>query len=415
MHAGFGTPFFRHFIEPLISTFMTLIEKTAYPIFRKDYTSSALNTYFNPTKDEIRFVSRNTRYPKGKLTLLVLLKTHQHLGRTTLVHHIPLSIISYLRDHIELSEEIHPLEEDALNKKRFYRYRQFIRAYLQVKSWSAEAEHIIIDVVSKVAYTMSDPADLINAALEALSDNRYELPAFSTIERLVKHIRQGVHEQIYKQVASSLDASQKEALNELLIVGEVNRQSGFTQMKNTPGKTTIQQMRQWSQRIKWLCSIIEPGTILIQVPHTKVRQFAAQAEQLELGDMKDISHSEKRYTLLLCFLYHRQTTTRDELINMFLKRMRKLHRRAKEELKLIHEHHRKWEEQMMSVFNQVLLQATPSCKDAALGKNVRTILESSGGVDYLTQQYQMLAAYHANNHFPLLWAKHKAQRSIIFE
>jgi hypothetical protein len=106
--------------------------------------------------------------------------------------------------------------------------------------WSAQAEQFVKIATRKAAFTMSDPADLINVALETLSDNRHEIPAFSTLDRLVKHMRQGVHEQIYKQVASNLDASQKEALDELLIVGEVNRQSGFTQMKNTPGKTTIQ-------------------------------------------------------------------------------------------------------------------------------------------------------------------------------
>jgi hypothetical protein len=33
------------------------------------------------------------------------------------------------------------------------------------------------------AYTMSDPADLINLAVEHLIQQRFELPAFSTLER----------------------------------------------------------------------------------------------------------------------------------------------------------------------------------------------------------------------------------------
>jgi len=36
---------------------------------------------------------------------------------------------------------------------------------------------------------MEHPADLINVAVEELVKERYELPAFSTLDRLVGHIR----------------------------------------------------------------------------------------------------------------------------------------------------------------------------------------------------------------------------------
>ena len=36
---------------------------------------------------------------------------------------------------------------------------------------------------------MDNPADMINAALEGLIKQRYELPAFSTLDRLVGRVR----------------------------------------------------------------------------------------------------------------------------------------------------------------------------------------------------------------------------------
>lgn len=323
---------------------MTLIAKTAYPHFSDNFLSSDWQPHFMPTEEEIIFVKKQTRTQKGRLTLLVLLKTHQYLGRTIPIHSIPHSLINYLKHHLNLLETVYPLTEDTYNKKQFYRYRQFIRAYLKIKPWSEQAEQIVKSALHKSAYTMSDPADLINVAIETLSENRYELPAFSTLERFAKHIRQQVHEQLYKRVGSRLTAVQKSTLEQLLTVKDKEWQSDFTKMKNTPGQTTLPQMRLWSQRLDWLCSIIEPTKLLIDIPHTKVRQFAAQTRQLELGDVKDISQVNKQHTFLLCFIHQTQTSTRDELVNMFLKRMRKTHYKAKEQLKTLQQHHRKREE-----------------------------------------------------------------------
>lgn len=57
---------------------------------------------------------------------------------------------------------------------------------------------------------------------------------------------------------------------------------------------------------------------------------------------------------------------------------------------------------MMKVLNQVLQQATQPAKDAVLGKHIRGILTKNGGVDFLSEQYKMLAAYHGNNYLQLL-------------
>ena len=45
--------------------------------------------------------------------------------------------------------------------------------------------------VTQAASTMSDPADLINVAIEHLIQQRFELPAFQTLDRLVSHVRHG--------------------------------------------------------------------------------------------------------------------------------------------------------------------------------------------------------------------------------
>jgi hypothetical protein len=47
---------------------------------------------------------------------------------------------------------------------------------------------------------MNNPADLINVAIESLVKERYELPAFSTLDRSVRHIRTLVNLGIYENL-----------------------------------------------------------------------------------------------------------------------------------------------------------------------------------------------------------------------
>ena len=73
------------------------------------------------------------------------------------------------------------LPETPIHRNRIYRYRQAIRTFLGIRSWSDGGEEITRHAIEIAAHTMSDPADLINVAIETLIANRFELPAFSLI------------------------------------------------------------------------------------------------------------------------------------------------------------------------------------------------------------------------------------------
>jgi hypothetical protein len=52
----------------------------------------------------------------------------------------------------------------------------------------------------KAAQVMESPADLINAAIETLLQEQYELPAFSTLDRMAGRIRHLANGGIYQSV-----------------------------------------------------------------------------------------------------------------------------------------------------------------------------------------------------------------------
>lgn len=395
---------------------MASIEQTAYPRFTNETLDKEnLRKLFEPTYKELEFIKRHSRKPSGNLTLIILLKAQQYLGRTTSPSKVPNQIKRYLVEQLELSKNVQPLVENNKSKTTFHRYRKSIRHFLSVKPWSEQAETLTMEAMKKAAFTMSDPADLINISLKTIAENKYEIPSFRRLNENSKHIRQVVHQQIYEQTLVLLTEGDKKILNDLLVVHNQNYKSDFTAIKASPGRNTLKNMRLWAQRLDWLTTLIKPTNFISHIKYTKIRQFASQAKQLEISDIRNISSAAKRYTFLLCFLHEAQMRTRDELINMFLKRMRKTHNRSKEQLEQIKTAYREWEEQMMKTLNQVVDSAANETKDNLLGKKVRSILDEYGGAATISKRYKIVSAYHSHNHLPLLWNKHKAHRVAIYQ
>ncbi len=402
-----GTPFFGH-LGGNRST-MASIERTAYPRFKSALSPQELRTLYEPTDAEREFTRAHARGDAGHLTLLALLKSHQYLGYLPQVDEIPQQIHHYLCQQLGLSPQTR--FQGAKNTR--YRYRGHIRAYLDIKAYSSGGAQLAQQAAHKAAYTMSDPADLINVAIEHLIEQRFELPAFSTLDRLVLHVRHGVHEDLYRRIASALSASDQERLDALLHVRE--GRTDFNRIKDTPGPATLSYLRQWTERLGWLESLFPTRPFLKDVAYTKIEQFAAEAEALDVGDMRDIENRPRRYSLLICLLYQGQVQTRDQLVEMLLKRMRLTTNAARKRLKDLQDQYRELEEQMLAIFADVVNETIQTPDDnAKLGEGVRDILKDSGGAEALRERYEQVSAYHNNNYRPLMWGFYRPYRAELF-
>jgi hypothetical protein len=320
---------------------MASIERTAYPRFKQKLTDKELEELYQHSEAELEFVYRHARGDSQQLTLLALLKCHQHLGYLISLENIPQQVTAYRCKQLKVPKDTPVIYEAERSRYRYYR---LIRSYLQVKSYSQGGKLVAEKAIKKAAHTMSDPADLINVAMEKLIEQRYELPSFTTLDRLVGHIRQSVHEQIYTHITALLTKGQRQVLDALLVVQDSDRLTDFSRLKQIPGKPTLKQMYQWITRLNWLNALMDTTPLLENIAHTKVRQFAAQAAMMETQDMQDVRDAPKRYTLLICLIHHMRVETKDQLVRMFLKRTNRTHNRANEKLKAFQEQHRELEE-----------------------------------------------------------------------
>jgi TnpA family transposase len=396
---------------------MAAIERTAYPRFKQALTQSELDEFYTPTEGEVAFVHQTAAGRTQQLALMILLKSFQKLGYLPRLSQVPGQVQVHIAQSLGW---LLPPELGDVPRSTRHRYRQAIHDYLDIQPYRTGGAAVVEQIVRQAAQTMSDPADLINVAIEQLIVDRFELPAYSTLDETVNHIRHQAHQQLYVQITAPLTPEQKAILDGLLVRADGETRHGFTRLKALPRTASLQSVRQWEKHLAWLESLLDPQPFVAGLASTKVAQFAAQAYQMEISDMQRVRTQQRQYTLLLCLLHQMQVRTRDQLVTMYLKRMRLLHNHAKQRLQEIHDQHRELTETMVDALATIVQRADETDKladgerDARLGQQVRQVLRASGGTEKLKLECEMLQAYHDNNYLPLLQRGYRQHRAMPF-
>ena len=162
---------------------MTAIDRTAYPRPGPRMTREELRARYTLSETDLIFIRLGARGEIGRLTLATLLKARQDLGYFPATEEVHADTMAHLALQLGLTASVWPA---AVHKtKSLYRYQAAVRTYLSVTPYDDVAEGLVAKTILKTAETMSDPADLINQAVETLQAASIDLPAFSTLDRLV--------------------------------------------------------------------------------------------------------------------------------------------------------------------------------------------------------------------------------------
>ena len=180
---------------------MTAIERTAYSRLKPtQYRKQELHP-FEPTFDEINSMAHhNIRTEKMRLNFIVQLKTFQALHYFTQVEHVPTPIVA-TRRALDIPGTIKVIYDHDRTKLR---HRNLIRAFLNIKNDAVGRDALIKATALEVAQTQNDPTCIINAVLNGLVADQYELPAFSSLDRAICNIRQHINSDIFKQITTRL-------------------------------------------------------------------------------------------------------------------------------------------------------------------------------------------------------------------
>ncbi|MGF1981487.1 MAG: Tn3 family transposase [Nostoc sp. CmiSLP01] len=389
---------------------MTLIDRTAYPKFKQYPDPKELAELYTPQSAEIKFAKSRTKSHEGFLCFMVMLKSFQRLGYFPHPECVPNAVIKHLRSCLKLQSWVKAIP----SQRQGYTYQRAIRSYLGVKQYDKTAQKLIAILVAQQAEVKDHPADLINVAIEELVKERYELPAFGTLDRLIGHIRTFVNNRLFGRVNNGLSSTEMVYLDQLLL-GDIEESIATLNLLKLPPKSaTFKGMKQLLTKFDALMSFGDAKRLLGSIALTKIRYFAAQARALDISELRDVN-LPKRRTLVLCLLYEAQVKTRDNLVSMFLKRVLKIQNNAKQRLQELREKHLTQTSELLGTLAEVLTASKEAQDAQSLGTKVQSIFDEHGGPDLLLQKYEEIAAYNTNNHLPLMWRFYSPHRKVLFD
>lgn len=154
--------------------------RVIYPELRDPLTPRDLQHLFSPSFDERQWAPTVTRTIKSQVALLVQLKIFQTIGRFLRADDIPPAATDHVahRMGMEFGSNL------TFPDRTLSRHRQTILKRLKVVAWGAEARALVHSTMCKTAQARTDPADIINSAIDALIRHDFELPTLATLRRL---------------------------------------------------------------------------------------------------------------------------------------------------------------------------------------------------------------------------------------
>jgi hypothetical protein len=116
----------------------------------------------------------------------------------------------------------------------------------------------------KTAKARTDPADIINSAVDALIRYRFELPALIALRRLAGTAHSKVNAAQWGAVCGHLDDAKQSALEALLVVDPTTQKSPFADLCRAPGRASRKNLKALIDRYHWL---EDPRTFQIRLLH----------------------------------------------------------------------------------------------------------------------------------------------------
>jgi TnpA family transposase len=398
---------------------MTAIERTAYPTFYSHpLTQQELNDFFTPTEKEIRFIRRKLRrnsenehrktsnYEQHCFNMIVLLKCFQRLGYFPPMRVIPKNIINHIRNNLQIKDSIFPSYKHT---QVLYRHQAVIREFLNIRSYQQGGKEFATQIAIESAKVHNYPADIINQILEELFRKRYELPAYSQIDRLVKQVRHRINQDIFSQVHQQLSDKTKNKFDKLTINAT---RTAYNKLKELPKSTTITHFKELLTHHDWLSSLGSMSNYLKEITQIKRKHFAGEAKSLDASDMRDMLDA-KRYTLIVCLVDEMQKQAKDHLVIMFIKTMKKIDWKAKEKLTELREETKEKTRILLTLLSDIVTTLGKKATQKRV-TSVRRKLSDQGGQENILSDCEQAIAYHSDNHLPLIWQSFRGSRQALF-
>lgn len=391
---------------------MASVERTAYPRFPRTITLKDLQASFTPTAEELHWAQGFARSEDRRLALLVQLKCFQHLHHFVDVAAIPAEIVRHVCGCLSM------LAQDVITypeaHRSLYRHHEAIRTLLGVRPFTGAAARKEANQIALEASQIVDTrTDVINILVDDLIQRGYELPSFSALVLIAEQVHEAAQQALHERIAQRLGQSQREWLDRLIESDLEARQTLYNRIKRSAKKASRKHLDLLLGQLAWLESLPDCDALLEGVPETKLRHMADSAAVLDAGELKSYRPA-KRHALVLALIRRMRVRARDDIAEMFIKRISLIHKHAREELEKTKAQQREMSEQLVATLSDVLDILNENLDDAVTGKRVRDLLAPKGDLDRLREDCAAIRVWSGSNHLPLLWKSFSTHRAAMF-
>ena len=288
--------------------------RIVYPKLPEPLTEGDLLRWFTLTSEERQWAPTVSRWGTSMLALLTQLKVFQHIGRFLPLAEIPPAAIA------RVAAQLYQAAPATLNEDRrtLYRHHHAIRLYLGITPWGPRARGVACDAIAAAAQARTDPADLINAAIDALIRESCELPQLSTLRTMAGAAHRLVNATQWQEVYERLSDTDRRGLDKLLRPSGDSQDSPFAVMCRGAGKATRENLKALIAHYEWLSTLTDPAPILAPIAEAKVAQWANEAQRLKARELREYV-APRRYALLLAALRAARGRVLDDLTVMLLR------------------------------------------------------------------------------------------------
>lgn len=389
---------------------MTQLHETAYPRLKAEPSPEELAEIYTLTPGEIAYIDQITKRPSARAAAFFYLKLFQRLGYFAALKNVP----TIIRQHIlaQTGYARPPSQRELLAFDRSTSRQTLIRAlrcYLDVRPLDEAGRAWLRHVAETAADTRHVVADIVNVMLEELVHHRFELPGFTTLDRIAIQAREKIHEEHFSSIADRLDSKTKALIDSLFKVGSGESISTWQMLKREPKRPTNKETQSYLQHIRRLQLLVEqlPKP---EIPVAKLRQYRFMARGFDAKEMATLK-AQKRYALAVIYIRSQFAQTLDDAADLFVRMLQNLENQASTKLLQYQQEHLQRTDRLVEQLKEMVLAYSLDGDDhqrvAAIGDSL------IADPDDLVAICEEHLAYAGKNYLPFLLQPYRALRAQL--
>lgn len=369
--------------------------RVIYPELPNPLTQGDLYQLFNPSFDERKWAPTIARTPSSQVALLVQLKIFQTIGRFLGAADVPPAAIEYVANRIGVES----LSTPNFPKRTLYRHRPIILERLKVTSWGSQARALAQATMRKTAQARTDPADIINSAIDALIRHGFELPALATLRRLAGTAHSNINTTQWDEVCGRIGSEQHAVLEALLVVDPKTQKSPFATLCAAPGRASRKNLNALVDRYQWIQQLPNPTAALQSIADSKVTQWANEAKRLNALELREYI-TPRRHTLLMATIHDARAQILDDLTQMLLRLVRKVEWKSSQRLAEWYQARHNKTDVLIRAFHDSLIVHGSEIGPVQKILQVETLFAATGGREALAKSCEEHLRHERQNWRP---------------